>query len=103
MGAAHSAGLTQKAHSGRLVFDANFDHFLDSIFDRFGVVLGRQVGVIFGTLGGQVGLPSVICSKNVIFEKTSAVLATARFWRSTQLKIGPRRLQEALEDHFLRS
>jgi hypothetical protein len=31
---------------GRLEIDQNFDHFLESIFARFGVVLGRQVGVI---------------------------------------------------------
>ena len=56
---AHSAGLAQKAHGGRLEIDQNFDHFLDSIFDRFWVVLGRQVGVIFGLFGGQVRPSSV--------------------------------------------
>ena len=50
---AHSAGRTKEAHKSRLESDQNFDHFLDSIFDRFGVVLGRQVGLIFGTFGGQ--------------------------------------------------
>ena len=40
-------------HAQRLFFDQNFDHFLDSIFGRFGVVLGRQVGVILGPFGGQ--------------------------------------------------
>ena len=50
---AHSAGRSPKAHGGRLEIDQNFDHFLTSIFDRFWVVLGRQVGVIFGTLGCQ--------------------------------------------------
>ena len=38
----------------RLVVDQNFDHFLDSIFGRFWLVLGRHLGVIFGTFGGQV-------------------------------------------------
>ena len=43
----------------RLVVDQNFDHFLTSIFGRFGGVLGRQLGVIFGTFGSQVGPSSV--------------------------------------------
>ena len=37
----------------RLFFDQNFDRFLTSIFGRFGVVLGCQVGVILGPFGGQ--------------------------------------------------
>ena len=41
---------------------------------RFGVVLGCHLGVIFGTLGGQVGLPSAILCKKLIFEKMSATL-----------------------------
>ena len=41
---------------------------------RFGVVLGCHLGVNFGTLGGQVGLPSAILSKKLIFEKMSATL-----------------------------
>ena len=41
--------------------EPNFNNFLTPIFDRFWVVLGCQVGVIFGTFGVQVGLPSVIC------------------------------------------
>ena len=54
-----SAGASQMDHPKRLFFDQNFDHFLTSIFDRFGVVLGRHLGVIFGTFGGQVALSSV--------------------------------------------
>ena len=46
-------------HPKRLFFDQNFDHFLTSILDRFWVVLGRPLGVIFGTFGGQVGPSSV--------------------------------------------
>ena len=57
---AHSAGRTQEARDRRLEIDQNFDHFLDSIFDRFWVVLGCQLGVIFGTFGSEVGLPSAI-------------------------------------------
>ena len=49
----------QEARTGRLEIDQNFDHFLDSIFGRFGVVLGRQVGVIFGTFGAQDAPSSV--------------------------------------------
>ena len=59
MGAAHSAGWTQEAHDRRLESDQNFAHFLDSILDRFWVVLGRQVGVIFGTFGAQDAPSSV--------------------------------------------
>ena len=54
-----SAGPAQKCSPARLEVDQNFDHFLTSIFDRFGVVLGRHLGVIFGTFGGQVGPSSV--------------------------------------------
>ena len=79
MGAAHSAGRAQKARAGRLEIDQNFDHFLDSIFDRFWVVLGRQLGVILATFGGQDRLSSVqnaswklINIKNVIFHQTLA-------------------------------
>ena len=43
----------------RLVVDQNDDQFLISIFDRFGIVLGCHLGVIFGILGGQVGPSSV--------------------------------------------
>ena len=50
---AHSAGPAKRARKIRPVFDQNFDRFLTSIFARFGVVLGRQVGVILGPLGGQ--------------------------------------------------
>ena len=65
---------TQEAHKIRLECDQNFDHFSEPIFDRFWVVLGRHLGVIFGTLGAQVGLVTAMLSKNVIFEKTSAAL-----------------------------
>ena len=70
----------------RLVFDQNFDHFLTSIFGRFGVVLGRQVGVIFGPFGGQVGPSSVqkaswkrIIIKNVNFHETLRLPIPQRF------------------------
>ena len=56
---AHSAGPAQVDRSERLFFDQNFDHFLTSIFGRFGVVLGRHLGVIFGLFGVQVGPSSV--------------------------------------------
>ena len=65
------------AHKIRLVVDQNFDRFLTSIFGRFWVVLGRQVGIIFGPFGGQVGPSSVqkaswkrIIIKNVNFHET---------------------------------
>ena len=49
-----SAGPPPRARKRPLEIDQNFDHFLTSIFGRFGVVLGRHLGVIFGTFGGQV-------------------------------------------------
>ena len=72
--------------SGRLVFDQNFDRFLTSIFDRFWVVLGCQVGVIFGTFGSQVGPSSVqnasgklIDIENVNFHQTLRLPIPQRF------------------------
>ena len=37
-------------HPIRPFFDQIFDHFLTSIFDRFGIVLERHLGVIFDLL-----------------------------------------------------
>ena len=61
----------------RLVVDQNFNRFWTSILDRFWVVLGCQVGVIFSTFGGQDGPSSVqnaswkrINIKNVNFHQT---------------------------------
>ena len=54
-----SAGPPPKAHSRPLGMDQNFDHFLTSFLDRFWLVLGRHLGVIFGTLGAQDGPTSV--------------------------------------------
>ena len=87
----------------RLLIDQNFHHLLTSIFDRFGVVLGCHLGVIFALLEAKLGFPIAISCKHVIFQKTSAVLAKARFGRSEGPKIGPRRLQEALEEQLFRS
>ena len=56
---AHSAGPPKMDHTIRFVFDQNFDRFLISIFDRFWVVLGHQVGVMFLPFGDQVGPSSV--------------------------------------------
>jgi len=70
----------------RLVVDQNFDRFLTSIFDRFWVVLGCQVGVIFGTFGGQDGPRSVqnaswklIDIQNVNFHQTLRLPIPQRF------------------------
>ena len=48
-------------HKICLVVDQNFDRFLTSIFGRFAVVWGHHLGVIFGTFGVQVGVPSATC------------------------------------------
>ena len=48
------------AHNDLLFCDQNFDHFLVSIFARFGLVLGSQLGVIFGTFGAQDRPSSVL-------------------------------------------
>ena len=70
----------------RLVVDQNFDRFLTSIFGRFGVVLGRQFGVIFGLFGGQDRPSSVqnaswkpIHIKNVNFHQTLRLPIPQRF------------------------
>ena len=93
-----SAGPPPEARKTVLKIDRNFDHFLTSIFDRFGVVLGCHLGVIFDLVGGQVGFQARFFPKNVILQKTSAVWATARFRRSEGPKIDPRRLQDGLEE-----
>ena len=71
--------IGKKKNPARIKFDQNFDRFLTSIFGRFGVVLGCQVGVILGTFGGQDRPRSVqnaswkpINIKNVIFHQTLA-------------------------------
>ena len=51
---AQSAGPPLEAHKPPLESDQNFDHFLTSIFGRFGVVLGHHLGVMFGPFGDQV-------------------------------------------------
>ena len=50
-------------------FDQNFDQFSLSILDRFGVVLGRQLGVIFGQISSPNRLGIVLTSKTLIFTK----------------------------------
>ena len=63
----------------RLVVDQHFDHFLTSIFCRFGVVLERHLGVIFGTFGGQVA-PSWVLNafRKLIFVKNMKTHETLR-------------------------
>ena len=84
---AHSARTAKRACKIRLVFDQNFDRFLTSIFGRFGVVLGRQVGFILGPLGGQDRPRSVqnaswklILMKNVNFALALRNPIPERFW-----------------------
>ena len=112
MGAAHSVGPTPKAHPGRLVCDQNFHHFLDSIFDRFGVVLGRQVGSFSALLAPKLSqvvsksrLARLSLSKTLIFTKHYACRYRSTIFHpkmtSKWPKLGPRRLQEALENDFL--
>ena len=86
---AHSAGPRQVNLKIRLVCNQNLDHFLTSIFGRFGVVLGRQVGVILGPFGGQDRPRSVqnascklINIKNVKIHQTLRLPIPQRFWES---------------------
>ena len=83
---AHSAGSAQEALKIRLVVDQNVDHFLTSILRRFWVVLGPQVGVIFGTFGAQDAPSSVQNAswkpnniKNVNFHETLRLPIPQRF------------------------
>ena len=86
----------------RLVVDQNFDRFLTSIFGRFWVVLGRQVGVIFGPFGGQVGPSSVqkaswklIFIKNVNFHQTLRLPIPQRYLEPQDgSQNGPRSVQD---------
>ena len=85
---AHSAGPSKMVRLKRLFVDQNFDHFLDSIFGRFGVVLGRHVGIILGPFGGQDRPRSVqnaswklIDIKNVKIHQTLRLPIPQRFLR----------------------
>ena len=97
-------------HKIRLVFDQNFDHFLTSFFGRFGVVLGRHLGVMFGPFGGQDGPSSVqnaswkrIIMKNVNFHETLRLPIPQRFLEpqdglqnaTRSAQDGPKRLLES--------
>ncbi len=96
----------------RLVVDQNFDHFLTSIFGRFGVVLGRHLGVIFGTFGGQDGPSSVqnaswkrIIIKNVNVHETLRLPIPQRYLEPQDgLQNAPRSAQDGskslLESNF---
>ena len=75
-------------HKVHVFVDQNFDHFLDSIFGRFGVVLGRHVGVILEPFGGQDRPRSVqnascklINIKNVKIHQTLRLPIPQRFLR----------------------
>ena len=82
--------------------DQNFDLFLTSIFGRFGAVLGRQVGVIFRTFGGQDGPSSVqnaswkpIHIKNVNFHQILRIPIPERcFGPQDGLQNAPRSAQD---------
>ena len=83
-----SAGPPPKAHKTRFFSHQNFDHFLASFLDRFLVVLGCHLGVIFGTFGCLDRPSSVqnaswkpINIKNVIVHQTHA-----RVYRSAILE-----------------
>ena len=99
---AHSAGPAEVAHKIRLVVDQNFNRFLTSIFGRFWVVLGRQVGVIFGPFGDPVGPSSVqnaswkrISIKNVNFHETLRLPIPQRFLEPQDgAQNGPRSAQD---------
>ena len=106
----HSAGPAQVDHHERLFLDQNFNHFLTSILDRFGVVLGRHLGVIFGTFGLE-DRPSWVQNaswkriniKNVIFHQILRPLIPERKFApqdgfqnaSRSAPDGPKRLLES--------
>ena len=82
--------------------DQNFDRFLTSIFCRFWVVLGPQVGVIFGPFGAQVR-PSCVQNaswkliniKNVKFHETLRLPIPQRFLEPQDgAQNGPRSAQD---------
>ena len=79
--------LSPRRLKNRSKIDVKFDQFSVSILDRFEVVLGPQLGVIFGLFGAQVRLSSVqnasgrlFNMKNVISHQTHArVYGSAHF------------------------
>ena len=86
----------------RPFFDQNFNHFLASIFGRFLVVWGRQLGVIFGPFGCQDGprsVPNVSCEliniKNVNFHQILRPLVPERYFGAQDgLPNAPRSAQD---------
>ena len=85
-----SAGPRLGAHKVDLEMDEKFGHFLTLIFRRFWVVLGCQLGAILGTFGGQVGLPTAIWCKMLIFEKMSATEGGSTILRSKSAQDRPK-------------
>ena len=88
-GMAHASAADRESSSAenQSKIALNFDKFSVSILDRFGVVLERQLGVIFGLFGAQVRPSSVqnasgklVNIKNVICHQTHArVYGSANF------------------------
>ena len=112
---AHSAGPAKMDRGNRLLCDQNFDHFLTSIFVRFGVVLGRHLGSHFrlfwpprsAKLGPKRVLKADLNQKyefspNTTPADTAAIFETPR-WPPKCFKIDPRRLQEALGEQIFGS
>ena len=95
-------GRPQKHVPSAFFSDQNFDHFLVSIFDRFGLVLGRQLGLIFGTFGGQDAPSSVQNAswklfniKNVNFHQIlRPLLRERKFGAQDGLQNAPRSAQD---------
>ena len=94
----------------RLVVDQIFDHFLTSIFGRFGVVLGRQVGVILGTFGGLDGPRCVqnaswkpLNIKNVNFHETLRLPIPQRFLEPQDASLNASRSAQDGSERFLES
>ena len=95
---AHSAGSAKMNLKIRLVVDQNFDRFLTSILGRFGVVLGRQVGVILGTFGGQDRPRSVQNAswKPIHIKKVNFHQTLARVYESAYLE--PKMASKTVQD-----
>ena len=93
-------------------FDQNSHRFLVSIFGRFGAVLGPSWGVIFGPLeppsslkmASRGVLKAYLCQKRRFCSHTTFSNTKTAFWtprrRPKRPKIGPRRLQGSIEEHF---
>ena len=114
-GPAHSAGPTKKVCTVGPFLHSKFGSFFDFDFGRFRGRLGSLLGGHFGPLGppSSLKMPSrgrskaYLCQKRRFCSHTTFSNTKTAFWtprrRPKRPKIGPRRLQDGLEEALFRS